>query len=141
MGFMGYIDSLLVGLWFISIFFTTCVRDMSGIVIIISVAIVAIISIAMSTVASLLIASANAAISSVAYPIVFIIILATSKSTSATLSVESAPTMPYYSWKVAISYAINLLTDLVAEATPNIIRYVEDIRDMITSNVAADRDW
>ena len=59
---------------------------------------------------------------------------------SAALAMESASATNLYSWKLDISYAINLLPDLVVLGYPQIIRYVEDIMDMSTYDVAADRD-
>ena len=132
--------SLFVGLWLISMILTTRDKYLSGIVIIIYVAIVAIIIIVTSNIASSVIASAAAAISSAAYPIVSNIIVASSIAASSMLDVESASAMTLSSWTLDISYAINLLLILAVEGTLNIIRYVEDIRDMSTSNISADCD-
>ena len=81
------IDSLSVGLWFISIFLTTGGKDLAGIAIIIHVAIFAMIIISKSTITSSLIDSATASISYAASPIVSINIVATSTAAFATLAV------------------------------------------------------
>ena len=47
--------------------------------------------------------------------------------------------MTLFSWKLDISYEINLLPALVVEGEPNTIRNYEDIRDRSTSDVAANR--
>ena len=122
------------------IFLTTCGRELVGIAIIISVAIVVIILIATAIVASLVIDYATAAISSTDSPIVYIIIVAASMAASATLAVEYASTATFSSWTLDMYYMINLLPTLVVEGEPNIIRDVDHIRGMITSNVAADSD-
>ena len=140
LGFMGSIDSLLVRLLFISILLTTCGRELNDIGIVISVTIVAIISSTTSTIASLVITSASADIYSATPPIVYIIVVAACMDDSITLAVESASAVTSSYWILDISYAINLMSILVVKGAPNIIRYVEDIRDMSTSNVAADRD-
>ena len=117
---------------------TTCDKYLAGIVIIISVAIFATIIIVTSTVASLVIASSVASISSAAYPTVYIIIVVYSTAASYTLYVESDSAMTLSYWTLSISYAINLLRTLAVEGAPNIIRDVEDIRDMSNSDVSAD---
>ena len=117
---------------------TTCDKYLAGIVIIISVAIFATIIIVTSTVASLVIASAVASISSAAYPTVYIIIVVYSTAASYTLYVESDSAMTLSYWTLSISYAINLLRTLAVEGAPNIIRDVEDIRDMSNSDVSAE---
>ena len=76
LGLSVSIASLLVRLWFISIFLTTHGWDLDGISIVFSVAIVAIITISASVIASSAIAYAAMAISSEAYTIAYIIILA-----------------------------------------------------------------
>ena len=140
LGFRGSIAYLLVRLLLISFFLNTRVQDLDGILIIISFTIVSIIIIARYTIASLVIYSAAVAISSAASPIVSIIIVLASMAASDTLAVEYASAMTSSSWTLDISYVINLLPALVVEGVPDIIRDVEDIRYMSTSNVAADRN-
>ena len=131
---------MLAELQLIPIFLTTRGQELTEIAIIISVTIVAIIIITTSTVASLVISSAFMAIYSVASTIVSIIIVVASTIVSDTLAAESASATTSASWTLDISYVINLLPTLVVEGAPNIIRDAEDIRDMSTSDVAADRN-